>query len=184
MNSKIFHAAVFCPNPEGTLGLPFLLWGPPGSGKTSFVKAVERNYNMAYERLSPAERGEGQFGVCPVPMPDGTLHYPPPDWSKKFDGRAGLIFLDEINLAMPAIQAPLLGLVQLRTLGSHTFGPRTRIIAAANEVQDAAGGLGPRPGPRQPIRPLRLGGPERDGLDRGAHRWLHEQRRARGRRRG
>lgn len=139
MNSKILHAALFCPNPEGTLGLPILLWGPPGSGKTTAINGAAKRYSMAYERLSPAERGEGQFGVCPVPMPDGTLHYPPPSWSKKFE-QGGIIFVDEINLAMPAIQAPLLGLVQLRTIGSHTFGPRTRILAAANEVADAAGG--------------------------------------------
>jgi hypothetical protein len=140
MNLKILHALLFTLNPEGGWGLPGLLWGPPGRGKTAFIKDAARRYNMVHERLSPAERGEGQFGVVPVPQQDGYLHYPAPDWSKKFADRAGIIFLDEINTAMPAIQAPLLGLVQLRTLGSHTFGPHTRILAAANETQDAAGG--------------------------------------------
>jgi ATPase family associated with various cellular activities (AAA) len=140
MNPKILHAAMFMLNPEGGWGLPILLWGPPGTGKTAFIGGAAKRYSMAYARLSPAEKGEGMFGVVPIPMPDGFLHYPAPDWSRSFEGKSGLIFVDEINTAVPALQAPLLGLVQLRTLGSHVFGARTRVIAAANETSDAAGG--------------------------------------------
>ncbi len=139
MNSKILHAAMFCPAPEGFFGLPVLLWGPPGIGKTHFVAETARRTGMPYERLSPGERGEGQWGVVPVPGVDGYLGYPPPDWSKRFSN-GGLIFVDEINTAPPALQAPLLGFVQLRTLGSYVFHKRTRVIAAANETQLAAGG--------------------------------------------
>ena len=139
MNSKILHAALFMLNPEGGWGLPIILLGSPGTGKTSFVSSAAKRYSMEYERLSPAERGEGQWGVVPVPMADGMLHYPPPAWAKKFEGKSGIIFVDEIHTAMPAIQAPLLGFVQLRVLGSYTFGPRTRVIAAANEAHEGAG---------------------------------------------
>lgn len=139
MNAKILHAALFCPSPEGHWGLPVFLWGPPGIGKTHFVKDASVRTGLAYERLSPSERGEGQFGVCPVPQADGFLHYPAPDWSARFNN-GGIIFVDELNTAPPALQAPLLGLVQLRALGSHIFPRRTRVLAAANEVQDAANG--------------------------------------------
>jgi MoxR-like ATPase len=140
MNAKILHAAWFCPSPEGFFGLPLFFWSPPGFGKTTFIKdAVSRAGLGAYERLSPGERGEGQFGVVPVPGSDGFLHYPAPDWSKKFDN-GGVIFVDELNTAPPALQAPLLGLVQLRALGSYQFSRRTRVVAAANETMDAAGG--------------------------------------------
>ena len=140
MNPKILHATLFMLNPEGGWGLPVLLWGAPGTGKTAFIGGAAKRYSMAYERMSPAERGEGAFGVVPIPAADGLLHFPAPDWSQRFEGKSGLIFVDEINTAVPALQAPLLGLVQLRTLGSHKFGPRTRVVAAANEVSDAAGG--------------------------------------------
>jgi hypothetical protein len=117
------------------------LWGKPGIGKTHIIDAEVRRYSMVSERLSPAERGEGQFGVIGVPGADGFLHYPAPAWAQKFENAAGVIFIDEANTAPPgSIQAALLGLVQLRTLGSHRFGPRTRTVAAANEVADAAGG--------------------------------------------
>ncbi|HEV3059608.1 MAG TPA: hypothetical protein VGY48_15265 [Vicinamibacterales bacterium] len=139
MNSRIFHAAIFCPSPEGHTGLPIFLWSKPGIGKTHFVKNGVERTGLAFERLSPGERGEGQFGVVPVPSADGFLRYPAPDWSKKFEN-GGVLFVDELNTAPPALQAPLLGLVQLRTLGSHVFPRRTRVVAAANETMDAAGG--------------------------------------------
>lgn len=141
MNSKILHASLFCPSPEGHWGLPILLWGEPGTGKTAFLKIAAERTGLPYERLSPAERGECAFGVTPVPGADGWLDYPAPIWAKKFaTAGGGLIFLDEISTSPPALQAPLLGLVQLRTIGSYTLPKRTRVIAAANEVRDAAGG--------------------------------------------
>lgn len=139
MNSKIFHAGLFCPSPEGWWGLPMLFHSEPGIGKTTFIKDVVERSGLAYERLSPGERGEGQFGVVPVPGADGFLSYPPPDWSKKFVN-GGVIFLDELNTAPPALQAPMLGLVQLRTLGSYQFPKRTRAIGATNSTMSAAGG--------------------------------------------
>lgn len=137
--ANLIKAALFTPSPEGAWGLPLLLWGPPGIGKTHIIKGICRQYGLPLERLSPGERGEGQFGVVPVPGADGFLHYPAPAWAAKID-KGGVLFVDEINTAAPALQAPLLGLIQLRTLGSHEFGPRVRTIAAANETKDAAGG--------------------------------------------
>jgi hypothetical protein len=100
---------------------------------------LARSLNMAYYRLSPGEKGEGQFGVVPVPGADGLLHYPAPDWVGSL-GEGGILLFDEINTGGPALQAPMLGAVQLGVLGSHTFSPRVRILGAANEVADAAGG--------------------------------------------
>lgn len=137
----ILRALLFCISPEGFWGLPTLLWGPPGSGKTSVIAAFLRQLGLPFMRLSPAEQGEGRFGVVPVPGADGFLYYPAPaDVVMHFkDGRGGL-FIDELNTAPPSIQAPLLGLVQLRTLGSYTMPAGVRVIGAANEVRDAAGG--------------------------------------------
>jgi hypothetical protein len=136
---NIIHAAFFCPTPEGFWGLPLLLWGDPGIGKTAMLRGIAHRSGLLCERLSPAERGEGQFGVVPVPTADGFLQYPAPEWTRRFSEH-GLLFLDEVNLAPPALQAPLLGLVQLRTLGTYVFPAHTRVIAAANETADAAGG--------------------------------------------
>jgi MoxR-like ATPase len=159
MNSKILHAALFCVSPEGHWGLPVFLWSSPGVGKTHFVRDIAARSGLAYERLSPGERGEGQFGVVPVPGADDLLHYPAPDWSAKFTN-GGILFIDELNTAPPALQAPLLGLVQLRTLGSHVFPKRTRVVAAANETMQAAGGWD-----LAPALANRFGHFDFDGLD-------------------
>lgn len=136
----IIHAALFCPTPEGFWGMPLFIWGDPGMGKTAMIRGIAHRSGLLCERLSPAERGEGQFGVVPVPTAAGFLSYPAPDWTESFSHKRGLIFLDEANLAPPALQAPLLGLVQLRTLGTYVFPGHTRMLAAANETIDAAGG--------------------------------------------
>jgi hypothetical protein len=141
MNAKILHAALFCPSPEGWWGLPILLWGRPGTGKTAFLGDAAGRAGLPYKRISPAEQGECGFGVTPVPDGNGFLMFPPPIWSKPFTTNGGgLIFVDEISTAPPALQAPLLGLVQLRTLGDYQFPSRTRMVGAANETRDAAGG--------------------------------------------
>lgn len=139
MNSKILHAALFCPAPGGFWGLPILGEGHPGTGKTAFIEDAAARSGLHCKRLSPAEMGEGMFGCVPVPREDGFLHFPSPDWSKEFVN-GGVIFIDEISSSPPAIQAPLLGFVQRRTLGSYTFPKRTRVLAAANATVEAAGG--------------------------------------------
>lgn len=160
MNLSILRALLFCPSPEGHLGLPAILWSPPGCGKTSLIKQIAALFGLPYYRLSPAERGEGYFGVVPVPGADGLLHYPPPaDVVSRFTDR-GLLFLDEISTAPPALQAPLLGLVQLRTLGAYTFPKGVRVLGAANDVRHAAGGWD-----LAPALANRFGHFDYDGLD-------------------
>lgn len=164
MNSKILHAGLFCPSPEGHWGLPMLIWGAPGIGKTSFVAGAAARTSLTYKRVSPAEQGEGGFGVVPCPI-DGYLEFPPAAWSKPFaTSGGGLIFVDEISTAAPALQAPLLGLVQLRMLGDYHFPARTRIVGAANEVRDAANGWD-----LAPALANRFGHFDYDGLD--ANSW-------------
>jgi hypothetical protein len=108
---------------------------------------VSAQYGMKHcETLSPGERGEGAFGVVPMPTADGSrLLYPPPDWTQHFiaEGKAlpvpGVVFVDEINRAAPAIQPPLLGLLNELRIGGAYLGPRVRICGAANPADSAPG---------------------------------------------
>jgi MoxR-like ATPase len=147
MKTRLIHAALFTPLSEERWGLPLLLWGAPGVAKTATVRAVARALGWHCEVLSPGERGEGAFGVTPVPdkSKSGTvLRYPPPEWVealRREDGvEEGLVFLDELNTAPPALQPALLGAIQERRVGGHTLGPRVRVLGAANPVSQAAGG--------------------------------------------
>lgn len=177
MKTRLLHTAMFTPLADGRWGLPLLLWGPPGVAKTAIVEATGAAVDFHVEPLSPGERGEGAFGVTPVPVQNGSgtvLEYPPPDWVRNLisDKAAyeekktalidattkithetytklvyltatmeqGIVFLDEINSAPPALAPALLGAIQARRIGGHKFGPRVRVFGAANPVGHAAGG--------------------------------------------
>ena len=138
--TKILRAAAFTPTRSGW-GLPILFWGKPGIGKSDFIEqfAVSVGWKDNTEVLSPGERGEGAFGVTPMPDNDGFISYPPPRWVEKFES-GGFLFLDELNTAPPAIQAPMMGLILKRRIGGSQLKGTVRIMGAANDVADAAGG--------------------------------------------
>lgn len=141
----IARATIFTPAAtdkagETVWGLPICFWGPPGVGKTFKLSKLARSHQMPLEVLSPGERGEGAFGVTPVPSAGNkVLNYPAPDWVVELGG-GGVLFLDEINQAPPPLQPALMGILLARRVGGHYLGNRTRCIAAANPTEQAAGG--------------------------------------------
>lgn len=137
---QILKTLWFTPGRDGRWGLPVLFWGPPGIGKTAILSEASRKCGFDHvEVLSPGERGEGAFGVIPVPSSDGRkITYPAPDWTERFDGSArGVVFVDEINRAAEALQPPLLGLVNDLRIGGHYLGKNVRVCAAANPSSSA-----------------------------------------------
>lgn len=52
----------------------------------------------------------------------------------------GVLFLDELSCARPAVQAAYLGVVLARRAGGRQLPPGVRIVAAANPADSAAGG--------------------------------------------
>ncbi len=140
MKTKILHAALFTPMTSNRWGLPALFEGDPGVAKTSVIEQYAALWQMPCEVLSPGERGEGAFGVVPVPE-KGKLTYPRPDYTDKFEkaGR-GIVFVDEITSAPAMLQPPMLGLVAARRIGSYTLPAGVRVIGACNPVDVAANG--------------------------------------------
>jgi len=139
---RVLRVLWFTPGRRGRWGLPVCWWGGPGVGKTTVIEHAAKEFGFGHvETLSPGSRGEGAFGVVPMPTADGSrLLYPPPDWVEHFrDGARGIVFVDEINRAAPAIQPPLLGLVNELQIGSSYLGGHVRVVAAANPVETAPG---------------------------------------------
>ncbi|GAA0440988.1 ATPase AAA [Acrocarpospora corrugata] len=65
----------------------------------------------------------------------------PPDWAVRLaQAGRGLLFLDELSTAPPAVQAALLRLVLERRVGALRLPPGVRIVAAANPRSSAADG--------------------------------------------
>lgn len=138
---RVMRALLLTPGSHGW-GLVALFLGGPGGGKSSVPPALASELGLAYEWLSPAQRGEGAFGV--VPVPDGAgdgmlLRYPPPDWVGRLTA-GGLVLIDELTCAPPALQPALLGLLLDRRIGSAQLPAGVRLLAAANPVSSAAAG--------------------------------------------
>ena len=145
MKMALLHCAMFTPLANGSWGLPLLFEGEPGTGKSAIIEAYAARCGLPCEVLSPGERGEGAFGVVPVPVKqtDGTrvLTYPAPEWTQPMEGDAGgLVFVDEANTGGVALQPALMGLIHARRIGGKQLGPRVRVLGAINPPELAANG--------------------------------------------
>ncbi|MFI6284695.1 AAA family ATPase [Streptomyces sp. NPDC051018] len=124
--------------------LPVLLWGEPGIGKTAALTQLAEALDLPLTTVIASVHEPSDFAGLPVigddPAEQG-VPMAPPDWAVRLvrAGR-GLLFLDELSTAAPAVQAALLRLVLERRIGSLRLPPGVRIVAAANPRSSAADG--------------------------------------------
>ncbi|MFJ1708028.1 AAA family ATPase [Kitasatospora sp. NPDC088346] len=124
--------------------LPVLLWGEPGIGKTAALTQLATALDLPLTTVIASVHEPSDFSGLPVlgddPAEQG-VPMAPPDWAVRLvrAGR-GLLFLDELSTAPPAVQAALLRLVLERRVGALQLPPGVRIVAAANPRSSAADG--------------------------------------------
>ncbi len=120
--------------------VPVLLWGAPGTGKTSAILSLAAEAGLPCETVIAAIREPSDFSGLPV-IVDGVVRFAPPRWAERLDqaGR-GLLFLDEISTAPPAVQAALLRVVLERVVGDLALPDDVVVVAAANPPELAADG--------------------------------------------
>jgi len=117
-----------------------LLWGAPGTGKTSAIRAMADAAGMPCETVIAAIREPSDFSGLPVVI-DGVVHFAPPRWAERLaEAGRGLLFLDEISTAPPAVQAALLRVVLERVVGDLPLPDGVVVVAAANPPELAADG--------------------------------------------
>lgn len=142
--NEILMLSLFTPGHHGW-GLPFLLWGLPGVGKTKMISDFCVDHGLPVYTMSPGEMGEAAFGVVPVPEGSGanmTIRFPPPgDIVDRFFSGRGVLFTDELTTAPRAAKPGMLSLLLEKRLGGHYFGDGVRVIGAANPPDIAAAGL-------------------------------------------
>lgn len=124
--------------------LPVLLWGEPGIGKTAALTQLAQSLDLPLTTVIASVHEPSDFSGLPIVGDDPAKHgvpMAPPDWAVRLvrAGR-GLLFLDELSTAPPAVQASLLRLVLERRIGSLKLPPGVRIVAAANPRSSAADG--------------------------------------------
>jgi hypothetical protein len=116
---------------------PVMLWGPPGVGKSQMVAQIAGRHQVPVIdiRLSqmepsdlrgiPFRAGEHVEWAIPAILPDSERH-----------GPAGVLFLDEITSAPPAVSAAAYQLILDRRLGEYEVPERWAIFAAGNRQGD------------------------------------------------
>jgi len=120
--------------------VPSLLWGAPGTGKTSAIKAMADAAGLPCETVIAAIREPSDFSGLPV-IVDGVVRFAPPRWAERLaEAGRGLLFLDEISTAPPAVQAALLRVVLERVVGDLELPEGIVVVAAANPPELAADG--------------------------------------------
>ncbi|MFJ5637333.1 AAA family ATPase [Streptomyces goshikiensis] len=124
--------------------MPVLLWGEPGIGKTAALTQLAESLDLPLTTVIASVHEPSDFSGLPVIGDDPAVQgvpMAPPDWAVRLvrAGR-GLLFLDELSTAPPAVQAALLRLVLERRIGALRLPPGVRIVAAANPRSSAADG--------------------------------------------
>jgi MoxR-like ATPase len=126
--------------------VPVLLWGPPGTGKTSAIRAISEAAGWPCETVIASIREPSDFAGLPVVSTDGSadsarVDFAPPRWARRLATAGhGVLFFDEVSTAPPAVQAALLRVVLERTVGDLALPDDVAVVAAANPPEQAADG--------------------------------------------
>jgi len=118
---------------------PINLIGPPGVGKSAIVADVARDMKMSFEPLILSLCDPTDIGGFPVASA-GMIERLPLGPIKRACNEPVILFLDELTCASPAVQGAAMRLVYERWAGDVKLHPGTRIIAASNPPDQAAGG--------------------------------------------
>jgi MoxR-like ATPase len=112
-----------------------MIWGPPGIGKSSIVAqtAARHGFDCVDVRLS--QLAPTDLRGLPV-AEGGVSRWYPPEFLPR-DGR-GILFLDEVNLAPPAMQGMAQQLILDRKVGSYSLPEGWFVWAAGNRKEDRA----------------------------------------------
>jgi len=126
-------------------GLPLLIEGDSGIAKTARIKNVAESLQTTLATIYAAPHPPEDFASALIPDGKGDANQimPLPQIRKlvKESSKAGILFFDEINGAMPATQGALMSLIHERHTGDVDIPPRVRILAAMNPEEIAACGF-------------------------------------------
>jgi len=116
---------------------PVMLWGPPGVGKSQIVAQIGARHqapviDIRLSQMEPSDLRGIPFRVgdvvqwaVPALLPDAARH-----------GPRGVLFLDEITSAPPAVSAAAYQLILDRRLGDYRIPDGWVIFAAGNRQGD------------------------------------------------
>lgn len=125
------------------LKLSTMIWGPPGIGKSSIVKRLAQQQHLDFIDVRLGQLAPTDLRGLPVANAGIATWYPP-----EFLPRSGtgILFLDELNMAPPAMQGIAQQLILDRQVGAYHVPEGWHIWAAGNRKEDQAA-VSPMPTP-------------------------------------
>ena len=128
-----------------TADQPILLLGNPGIGKSALAGDIAKLVELALEVVISSTCDPTDIGGFPVVRShDDDKHSffsrIPMRAIRRAAERPTLLLLDELTTPPPAVQATLLQGIYARQFGDVRLHPDSRIMAAANPVEQAPGG--------------------------------------------
>jgi hypothetical protein len=115
--------------------LSTMIWGPPGIGKSSIVAQIAERGGMGFIDVRLSQLAPTDLRGLPVPD-NGISRWYPPEFLPQTG--QGILFLDELNMAPPAMQGVSQQLILDRRVGSYTVPEGWFIWAAGNRKEDRA----------------------------------------------
>ncbi|BDI33071.1 ATPase [Capsulimonas corticalis] len=112
-----------------------MLWGPPGVGKSSIVAQTARRNGLDFVDVRLSQLAPTDLRGLPVPE-NGVSRWYPPEFLPT--GGTGILFLDELNMAPPALQGIAQQLILDRQVGSYRVPEGWYVWAAGNRKEDRA----------------------------------------------
>jgi ATPase family associated with various cellular activities (AAA) len=118
------------------LKISTMIWGAPGIGKSSIVQQLATTHQLEFIDLRLSQLAPTDLRGLPV-AEAGVSKWFPPEFLPQ-QGR-GILFLDEINMAVPAMQGMAQQLILDRRVGSYVVPEGWFVWAAGNRKEDRAG---------------------------------------------
>lgn len=124
------------------LYLSTMIWGAPGIGKSSIVNQIAQDNDLNFIDLRLSQLAPTDLRGLPVAIPDeteknqGISTWYPPEFLPR-SGK-GILFLDELNMAPPAMQGVAQQLILDRKVGVYQVPKDWFIWAAGNRREDRA----------------------------------------------
>lgn len=119
-------------------GVPLMVWGSPGGGKTAVVEQAAR---AAGGGFWPIHLSSADFGDIFLPVPDQKSRtvqfYPCGSLPWNDPAATGIVLLDDLAKAQPAMQPVVMNLVHDRYCHGHTLAAGVQIVATGNGSTDA-----------------------------------------------
>lgn len=117
------------------LKISTMIWGAPGIGKSSIVKQIAQKHKIDFVDVRLSQLAPTDLRGLPV-AEDGISKWYPPEFLPR-SGK-GILFLDELNMAPPAMQGVAQQLILDRQVGSYTVPKEWYVWAAGNRKEDRA----------------------------------------------